>query len=129
VLLHCVSSTTDELYGTGICTDERKRVDMLDTEFDQLLLRDEELPHCVIGVFTKLDLLQGLSISEEALFRMVRVTMARYQLQPYHNFRHAFDVFQASFLLLVRSGQDKIASKMEMGILLLTALLHDGECA
>lgn len=104
---------------------EHKRNDMLDAEFDQLILRDEELPACIIGVFRELELLQDLGISEDALDRLVRATAARYQLQPYHNFRHAFDVFQAAYLLLVRSGQVKFASKVEQFTLLVTALLHD----
>ena len=126
-LLHC--TVYSAYHSSTIKTDRaHKRNDMLDAEFDQLILRDEELPACIIGVFIELELLQDLGISEDAMDRLVRATAARYQLQPYHNFRHAFDVFQAAYLLLVRSGQVKIASKVEQFTLLVTALLHDGEC-
>eukprot|EP00959_Pyramimonas_sp_CCMP1952_P050975 1064675-Pyramimonas_sp.AAC.1 len=59
---------------------------------------------------------------------MVQTGMLLYHNQPYHNFRHAFDVFQATNVLLHRTGLVEVASAVEIFSLLVAALLHDGAC-
>eukprot|EP00959_Pyramimonas_sp_CCMP1952_P452389 9466490-Pyramimonas_sp.AAC.1 len=95
--------------------------------FDQFSLRDNELVPAVVGVFESLDLCQGMGITTENLSKTVQQGMSLYHKQPYHNFRHAFDVFQAANALLRETGLNKTASHLEMFALMVAALLHDGE--
>lgn len=95
--------------------------------FDQFVrLREEELVPTVMGVFDRLGLCQGLGVTREAMAKTVEYGMSLYHKQPaYHTQRHAFDVFQAAYILLKQSGLIETASHIEVFSLLITALFHD----
>lgn len=94
-------------------------------DFNQFSLRDSELVPAVVGVFDSLGLCQGMGITKQNLAKMVSKCMSLYHRQPYHNFRHAFDVLQAANLLLHGTKLAETASRPEVFSLLAAALLHD----
>eukprot|EP00976_Prorocentrum_cordatum_P106581 1194481-Prorocentrum_minimum.AAC.3 len=102
--------------------------DINSEDFNQYTLRDAELVPAVVGVFESLGLCQRTGVTTEKVSKMVQTGMLLYHNQPYHNFRHAFDVFQATNVLLHRTGLVEVASAVEIFSLLVAALLHDGAC-
>ena len=94
--------------------------------FDQFAMREEELPALAVDLFAEMGIMKELGIPRSDISKMVKAAQARYNNQPYHNFRHAFDVFQATTVLLHQSGLAHTASKVELLALLSSALLHDG---
>ena len=120
ISLHATTSPTARAaHGTA---------DLKSINFNQFVLRDEELTVYAVEMFQNLEVLDELQIPPAEITRMVKATKARYQHQPYHNFRHAFDVLQATYCLLLETGLALSASKVELFTLMVTALLHDGEC-
>ena len=104
-------------------TDLRCRI------FDQRILRREELASYAVDMFQNLSVLEALGISQLDMLNMVQTTEKRYHDNPYHNFRHAFDVLQAMYHLLHETGLAFTATKVELFALMATALLHDGAFA
>uniref|UniRef100_A0A7S0N3R3 Phosphodiesterase n=1 Tax=Pyramimonas obovata TaxID=1411642 RepID=A0A7S0N3R3_9CHLO len=102
-----------------------RTVDINSVDFDQFSLRDSELVPAVVGVFESLGLCRGMGITTEQLSKLARNGLSLYLKQPYHNVRHAFDVFQAVNVLLSGTGLVKTASQTELFSLLIAALLHD----
>ena len=103
-----------------------RSVDISSRHFNQFILRREELASYAVDMFQRLDLLEPLGIPPLDMLKMVQVTETRYHDLPYHNFRHAFDVLQATYVLLHETGLAFIANKVELFALMATALLHDG---
>eukprot|EP00976_Prorocentrum_cordatum_P108358 1194827-Prorocentrum_minimum.AAC.1 len=102
--------------------------DINSEDFNQFILRDTELVPAVVGVFESLGLCQRTGVTTAKISKMVQTGMLLYHNQPYHNFRHAFDVFQATNVLLRRTGLIEVASDVEIFSMLVAALLHDGAC-
>uniref|UniRef100_A0A7S0QNP2 Phosphodiesterase n=1 Tax=Pyramimonas obovata TaxID=1411642 RepID=A0A7S0QNP2_9CHLO len=119
------------LYVTHVDCTARKAngmaEDLLSVSFDQFAsLRDDEIVPTVIDIFERLGICQGLGVTKEAITRMVGNGLSLYHKQPaYHTHRHAFDVFQATYFLLVATELRDTASHLEVFCLLIAALLHD----
>jgi len=80
----------------------------------------------IILCFKSFDLLKLFSISEDTLVRFVSQVRKLYNSRnPYHNFQHAFQVFQATYSLLVSFEFSKYLSNMDILSVLLAALCHD----
>jgi CheY-like chemotaxis protein len=90
-------------------------------EFD-----DDELLVLTKHMFIHFDLLKHCNIECDVLEKFLVAVKQGYKNNPYHNWRHAFDVTQATFVFLVRfCGNQMTISPVEKFALLVAALCHD----
>jgi len=86
---------------------------------------EEELLVLAKQMFVHLDLLNHFDIKPDVLERFLVVVKQNYNANPYHNWRHAFDVTQASFCFLTQfQGHTKL-TQLDMLGLLVASLCHD----
>jgi CheY-like chemotaxis protein len=90
-------------------------------EFD-----DDELLVLTKHMFIHLDLLKNCYVECDVLEKFLVTVKQGYKQNPYHNWKHAFDVTQATFVFLVRfCGNQVIWSPIEQFALLVAALCLD----
>jgi len=73
----------------------------------------------------QLDLLHEFNIEEKTLEQFLLSVRQHYNANPYHNWRHAFDVTQASFSYITEFEGHKLLSRLELLALLVASLCHD----
>ncbi|CCG80890.1 putative High affinity cAMP phosphodiesterase [Taphrina deformans PYCC 5710] len=77
-------------------------------DFSTLQLSEQDLVNCAAVIFKHLFKLPGTEewhLTDEALFSFIgNIRRAYYTTNPYHNFRHAVDVLQAVFYMLLSSA-------------------------
>jgi hypothetical protein len=97
-------------------------------DFDVWNYDEEELLHLIEEMFKDFDLLSRFKIPEEK-FRhfLIEIRNGYMKKNPYHNFRHAFDVTQSCYLFLTSAGAAEYLTHLEILSLLLAALCHDFE--
>jgi hypothetical protein len=88
-------------------------------------LSTEQTISCLITMFEDLDLLEPFSISTNVMASFLFTCQQNYQDNPYHNFHHAFDVTQTTYLIAKRSHARNILSKLELLALLIASICHD----
>jgi len=65
-------------------------------------------------------------ISSATLLRFIRSIETQYQDQPYHNWRHAWDVLQMTHLALFKDGAaDRYFKQLDVLALLVSSIAHD----
>eukprot|EP01128_Nolandella_sp_AFSM9_P008420 TRINITY_DN509_c0_g1_i3.p1 TRINITY_DN509_c0_g1~~TRINITY_DN509_c0_g1_i3.p1 ORF type:complete len:497 (+),score=57.95 TRINITY_DN509_c0_g1_i3:520-2010(+) len=95
-------------------------------EFDVWTISDPtQLCSLIEVMFTDFNLLHTFRISHETFQNFVSEVKNNYHLNPYHNFRHAFDVTHMSYLILSKADGSKYLGSVEIFALLLSGLLHD----
>lgn len=62
---------------------------------------EENLCNLALKVFKHLDLHSSLNIKDETLGGFIREIAQNYNILPYHNFSHAFSVFQVKIALIM----------------------------
>jgi hypothetical protein len=86
--------------------------------------RERDLLPLVEEVFNMHGLLERFRIDRQVFRNFIAAVRARYQHNPYHNFRHAFDVLQTVNSLMVLCNATQNFSSAELFSLLLAALCH-----
>jgi hypothetical protein len=77
-------------------------------------------------LFEKTGLPEHLKINQDKLVNFIVFIRDKYRDVPYHNFFHAFDVFQTIYHFLYDGGHvSKRLSKLTQFVLLVTSLCHD----
>ena len=76
-------------------------------------------------MFLEFDLIERFRISEVKLEQFLLAVQSKYNSNPYHNFRHAFDVTQAVFSILTTFGGAEYFSYLNIFALLVAAICHD----
>nr|BCL77501.1 bifunctional adenylyl cyclase/cAMP phosphodiesterase [Anthoceros agrestis] len=93
--------------------------------FDIFQIEDKDLPEMVEMIFKKLDLFETFALQPQKFRAFVRGMVARYQPNPYHNFRHACDVLHATYMLLTTCAARHMLNAIEIFSIVLAALCHD----
>lgn len=96
-------------------------------EFDADSYSDDELAYLILQVFLELQLDQHLNITATKLSLLIEAVRKHMFDNPYHNWTHVADVFQASYALGLASGLMGRLSPLEQFALLISALCHDLE--
>eukprot|EP01137_Pigoraptor_chileana_P006466 Opistho-2@3215 len=96
-------------------------------DFDVWSFGEDDLVRNVLGMFVDLDLVQHFQIPWGNLVSLVRSIRSGYLKNPYHNFRHGFDVAQACYLFLTTTKARDHFTPLETLGLILAALVHDIE--
>ncbi|KAK9701116.1 hypothetical protein K7432_011867 [Basidiobolus ranarum] len=97
----------------------------LGIDFDVWSWTRAELYGIVVGVFSRLDLLEVLKISQSQLLDFIVDIDRGYISTPYHSFLHAADVFIMTFNLVSYSHVQGYLIDLDLVALLIGALCHD----
>ncbi|XP_022090875.1 high affinity cGMP-specific 3',5'-cyclic phosphodiesterase 9A-like isoform X2 [Acanthaster planci] len=76
-------------------------------------------------MYYELGLVEEFSINSLVLKRFLLCVQENYRHNPFHNFRHCFCVTQMMYGMIHLCNLSSILSRMELGILLTSALCHD----
>lgn len=98
-----------------------------DWDFDVFAPKAESdlLPY-MEAIFLEFDLLNRFKISHEVFRKFLLDVLNNYRKKnPYHNFRHAADVTQTSYMLLSAGGAAQFLEPIDIFTLLLASLVHD----
>jgi hypothetical protein len=94
-------------------------------DYDVWALERDEMIDGVILMFDNLGLLEEFDIPIDKLRNFAKEIQRNYHNNPYHNFRHAFDVMQMCYTFLVESKAKVYLTKQDKLVLLIAALCHD----
>jgi len=84
-----------------------------------------ELCSCVPHLLRDFGLIDRFRIDCDKLDNFVVAVRHSYQANPYHNFRHAWDVMQCTYLMLSLGRAAEFLTPIEILSLLLASLCHD----
>ena len=76
-------------------------------------------------MFQATGLLQRFRVPVDTCRRFIAEVHKGYRNNPYHNWRHAFDVTQMTYMLTRQTEAGRSLQPLEMLALMLTALCHD----
>lgn len=93
--------------------------------FDVWSYEEEELCDLTMQMFYDLRIMQPFHIDPEMLYAFLERLRQEYQQNPYHNFRHAFDVTQMTYWFLTSGGAMRKLHKLDVLALMLSAICHD----
>ena len=107
--------------------DESKSHDLLRSwDFDVWSYKEEQLFPFIVEMFNDFGLLERFSVPLEKFQNLLNDVRNNYSKKnPYHNFRHAFDVTQTVYLLLTNAQAASLLSYIEIFAILIAALVHD----
>ncbi|XP_076045128.1 dual 3',5'-cyclic-AMP and -GMP phosphodiesterase 11A-like isoform X3 [Oratosquilla oratoria] len=93
--------------------------------FDDFCLSGDQMAVAAVGMFKDLGLASRLRIDRETLLRWILTVKRNYRNVPYHNWRHAFNVAQVMFSLLVTCNMKETFSELECLAMFVGCLCHD----
>lgn len=96
-------------------------------KLDNTTLHHTELVELMVAVFEEQGLLEFMGIEQMAIRALFLEIEKQYIPNPYHNFRHAFDVFSAVYYLVLTGKVRETYGfdQMDVLILLISAIAHD----
>ena len=98
----------------------------LDTlAFNCWALPMEKYEKVVLHMYKGTGLLERFGVSDDLARRFITEAHKGYRNNPYHNWRHAFDVTQMAYCLTRQTSLGKALKGLELYALMLTALCHD----
>lgn len=83
-----------------VCADE---LNFYSLTFDDFSLEPDEMVRGAVAMFLQLGLVKRFQIEKETLYRFLITVKRNYRDVPYHNWRHAFNVSQVMFAILMVS--------------------------
>ena len=123
-----VPGTDDEnrsAFFSNLTVDSRWVEELTQWSFNVFERSEDELLLLAKKMFVRLDLLNTFDIKPEVLERFLMVVKQNYNANPYHNWRHAFDVTQATFCFLTHFQAHQKLTPLDMLGLLVASLCHD----
>ncbi|KAG8249664.1 hypothetical protein J6590_015161 [Homalodisca vitripennis] len=93
--------------------------------FDDFSLNEEEMLLAAVSMFLELGLVKRFSIDKETLYRFLITVKRNYRDVPYHNWRHAFNVAQVMFAILMGCEMKGTFSDLEVLGMFVGCLCHD----
>ncbi|RZF41138.1 hypothetical protein LSTR_LSTR010790 [Laodelphax striatellus] len=93
--------------------------------FDDFSLSDEEMVLASVSMFLELGLVKRFNIEKETLYRFLITVRRNYRDVPYHNWRHAFNVAQVMFAILMGCEMKGTFSDLEVLGMFVGCLCHD----
>eukprot|EP00698_Gefionella_okellyi_P003609 TRINITY_DN13389_c0_g1_i1.p1 TRINITY_DN13389_c0_g1~~TRINITY_DN13389_c0_g1_i1.p1 ORF type:complete len:580 (-),score=133.94 TRINITY_DN13389_c0_g1_i1:81-1820(-) len=104
-----------------------ERKELRNWDFDVWSYKEEGLLNFLKDMFSDFGLMERFNISEVRLKSFLLAVRAQYNSKnPYHNFRHAFDVTHAVYVCLTQGqGAARLLTHLDIFAVLVAALLHD----
>ncbi|XP_065216930.1 dual 3',5'-cyclic-AMP and -GMP phosphodiesterase 11A-like isoform X2 [Planococcus citri] len=104
------------------CADE---LNLYSLSFDDFSLNEDEMLLASVTMFIELGLVSKFSIDKKALYRFLLTVKRNYRDVPYHNWRHAFNVAQVMFAILMGCEMKGTFSDLEVFGMFVGCLCHD----
>ena len=98
---------------------------LADFAFSDLTLDDDTLVKATIRMFQDLDLIERFHMDYGTLCRWLLSVKKNYRQVTYHNWRHAFNVAQMMFAIIISTGLASTLGEIETLALLVACLCHD----
>ncbi len=98
---------------------------LTDWSFNVFDFSEDQLVVLAKAMFQHLGLVDKCGLRESELEDFILAVRRGYNDNPYHNWRHAFDVTQATFVFMVKYCGDFALAPLEQLALLVAALAHD----
>eukprot|EP00002_Diphylleia_rotans_P031762 TRINITY_DN6614_c0_g1_i1.p1 TRINITY_DN6614_c0_g1~~TRINITY_DN6614_c0_g1_i1.p1 ORF type:complete len:863 (+),score=182.74 TRINITY_DN6614_c0_g1_i1:37-2625(+) len=96
-----------------------------DWDFDHFSYSEEELVDLIVSGFDSLGLLSQFRVEKTQLRKFVLTVRSHYQDNPYHNFIHAFSVFQSVYIMLTTTDIGQYITPLDVYAILISAICHD----
>jgi hypothetical protein len=110
----------------AVCGLEAEEIEGLDTlAFSCWVLPMERYERVILYMFKTTGLLERFQVTDDLCRRFITAAHKGYRNNPYHNWRHAFDVSQMAFCITRQTTLGQTLKPLEMYALMLTALCHD----
>ncbi|XP_014253887.1 dual 3',5'-cyclic-AMP and -GMP phosphodiesterase 11A-like [Cimex lectularius] len=93
--------------------------------FDDFSLSDNEMLLASVSMFIELGLVKKFNIDRETLYRFLLTVKRNYRDVPYHNWKHAFNVAQVMFAILMGCEMKGTFSDLEVLGMFVGCLCHD----
>lgn len=93
--------------------------------FDAFSCEEDQLLLSSLNCFKSMDVLDGLKVDVNKLERFLSAARSLYRPNPYHNYRHAVDVLQATYFILSHIDWRSFFLPTEIFALLVCAYCHD----
>eukprot|EP00127_Corallochytrium_limacisporum_P002580 Clim_evm16s134 gene=Clim_evmTU16s134 len=119
------SATSTRTSVGGIVDPTTLLQDLQSWSFDVFSVPEADLTKYARAMFHAFDFMDVYDVDPRKLTNLVTRAQTAYQANPYHNFRHAVDVMQAIFLILVEHDANEYLTTLEVFALLTSALMHD----
>lgn len=95
-------------------------------DFDVWAYKEEQLFPIIADMFNDFGLFERFNVPKDKFQNFLNDCRNNYvRKNPYHNFRHAFDVTQTVYLLLTSGGAAAYLSYLEIFAVLIGAVIHD----
>lgn len=92
--------------------------------FDIFAISDKELIPVVVSILDSFDIPRTLNMPRDILVNWLSAVQLMYGNNPYHNFRHAVDVCQTTYMML-RTKRMEQCTVLDKTAMLISALCHD----
>ncbi|XP_050525696.1 dual 3',5'-cyclic-AMP and -GMP phosphodiesterase 11A-like [Daktulosphaira vitifoliae] len=93
--------------------------------FDDFSLNDDEMLMAAVSMFLELGLVKAFNIEKETLYRFLITVKRNYRDVPYHNWRHAFNVAQVMFAIMMGCDMKNTFTDLEVLGMFVGCLCHD----
>jgi hypothetical protein len=94
--------------------------------FDQFAFQEDELADLFVGAFSKFNIFEEFSVPMPVFRSFLTSMRAGYRSEnPYHNYRHAFDVMQMLMAFLELTNATAYITSFDVFLLMVSAIGHD----
>jgi len=132
-LMHELGGPEPILENTGPSEDSFSKIDdskshelIRSWDFDVWSYKEEQLMPLIVDMFNDFGLFERFNVPKEKFHNFLTDARNNYSRKnPYHNFRHAFDVTQTVYLFLTNAGAAAMLNYLEIFALLVAAIVHD----
>nr|XP_018899769.1 PREDICTED: dual 3',5'-cyclic-AMP and -GMP phosphodiesterase 11A-like [Bemisia tabaci] len=93
--------------------------------FDDFALNERQMLLGAVSMFLELGLVKRFAIDKETLYKFLLTVKKNYRDVPYHNWRHAFNVAQVMFAILMGCEMKGTFSDLEVLGMFVGCLCHD----
>eukprot|EP00003_Mantamonas_plastica_P031920 TRINITY_DN847_c0_g1_i1.p1 TRINITY_DN847_c0_g1~~TRINITY_DN847_c0_g1_i1.p1 ORF type:complete len:449 (-),score=139.16 TRINITY_DN847_c0_g1_i1:177-1523(-) len=126
-----VSSAGEEptsLHAWNVANHRRSSVlaeSLKEFNFNVFRVHEDTMVAYLVEMFDDLGITENFHINEETLRTFCRMVRHNYNQNPYHNFRHAFDVAQTVYTIVSSTELITILTPLEVFGIFVSALCHD----
>ncbi|KAL1465015.1 hypothetical protein WDU94_004612, partial [Cyamophila willieti] len=122
---HASASLEDAQRLRSLRVPSAAKFNLHDFKFDDIHMEDDETLKACLRMFLDLDFVERFHIDYEVLCRWLLSVKKNYRNVTYHNWRHAFNVAQMMFSIIISTQWWKIFGEIECLALLIACLCHD----
>lgn len=116
--------TSSGIDRTITISEDEEKLDILSWDINPFETSDARLIKLSIEIFNHYELMKKFRIDKVKMNNFLSIVYSNYRHCPFHNFKHAWSVFQVSFLIL-KAGADNKLFLVDVLSVLIAAICHD----